>query len=329
MQQTPPPARSGRYRPEGEPALLDWACLAGLIIIGGSSFAMIRGAVETIPPAVVSTSRLWIGAIALVVFTLATRRQYPPLLIRRESSMRFHPDWAIMLACGAIGNAIPFFLFPWAQQFVPSGLAGVYMAVMPIWTLGLAALFAGERMTRGRVAGFFLGFSGVLILMGPSVLKGAANTVLLPQLALVAATLGYAISAVLARNAPDLRPRVLTSGIILCAAILSTPTLFFTDLKLDEWSSHSLLCVVGLGLLPTSLGNYLLIVIINRVGASFMSFANYFVPVFAVFLGAVLFGERLEISVLIALMFVIAGLVVSQNRRKAAAQKPHNAISDV
>lgn len=304
---------------------LDWLLLAGLVALGGSSFGFIRTAVATIPPAVVATGRLWVGAVFLYAVMRVARRRFPPLLARSASGARLHLSWVSMFAVSAIGYTIPFFIFPWAQQFVESGLAGVYMAFMPIWTLGLAYLFAGEGLGAAKLAGFGLGFSGVLILMGPDVVGGAAQSSLLAQAGLLLATLCYAVSAILARRTPPIRPRVFACGTVLGAAVLSTPALFFTDLNPEDWALESVLSVIALGVGPTGLAGLFIIMLIKRAGAGFMALANYLTPIWAVMVGAALFGERLGPNVLIALAVILAGVAVSRRRAWQPVAMPRTA----
>jgi len=306
---------------QNKPELMDWLILIAIIIIGGSSFSLIRGAVDTIPPAIIAAGRLWIGAIFMLLIMYGTGRRFPPILLPDNDQsnnllQKQNPAWYPMIICGFIGNAIPFFLFAWAQQFLDSGLAGIYMALMPIWTLALAAFFVGEHLSGRKLIGFIFGFSGVIILMGPEVISGAANTKLTAQLALILATLCYAASAVITRRTTGIRPRVFAAGMLLWAAIFSIPSLIFIPWQIETWSMISLLCLIGLGLFPTGLAGFLLVIIIQRVGAGFMSYSNYLTPVWAVILGAIIYHERLPINALIALIFASLGLAISQSAVK-------------
>jgi drug/metabolite transporter (DMT)-like permease len=233
-----------------------------------------------------------------------------------------------MFAVSAIGYTIPFFIFPWAQQFIESGLAGVYMAFMPIWTLGLAYLFANESLGRAKLAGFALGFSGVILLMGPDVIGGAARSSLFAQAGLLVATLCYAISVILSRRTPPIRPRVFACGTVLGAAIMSTPVLFFTELHPQEWALGGMLSVAALGVGPTGIAGILIIMLVKRAGAGFMALANYLTPMWAVMVGALLFGERLGLNVFFALAIILAGVAVSQRRGRREIVPPFSARPD-
>lgn len=298
----------------------EWALLGVVTIIGGSAFAMIRVAVETMPPAAISAGRIWIGALFLYLVMKQAGRRLPPLLA--PSKRRVRRGWPSMIFVGVVGNAIPFLLFPWAQERVPSGLAGVYMAFMPIWTLGLAYLFASEKLTPAKIVGFAFGLVGVLILMGPDALACALKGDLKAQGALLLATLCYAASAVATRRAPSMRPRAFAAGMAISAAIAATPALFFIDLQTDEWSLRSVAAVIGLGLLPTGLNGVLIIMLIRRAGAGFFALTNYMTPLWAVAVGWILFAERLPANVWIALAVILSGVAISRRKSKAKAPVP-------
>jgi drug/metabolite transporter (DMT)-like permease len=224
-----------------------------------------------------------------------------------------------MLLISIIGYTIPFFIFPWAQQYVESGLAGVYMAFMPVWTVFLAFFFADETLTPGKLAGFALGLTGALILMGPDVIQGAARSSVLAQVGLLVATFCYAASAILMRRTRAIRPRVFAAGTVLGAAVFATPALFMIDLNIDEWRLSSMASVVGLAVGPTGLAGLVIIMIVKRAGAGFMALANYLAPVWAVILGAIIFHERLEPRVFVALALILAGVAASQRRARTKA----------
>ncbi len=304
---------ANNFKSPADATLYDWALLGLVVALGGFSFAMIRTAVETIPPAVVTVGRLWIGAIFLYGVMIQAGRRLPPFLAATKKGWSVHLEWRWMIAISVIGYVAPFFIFPWAQQFIDSGLAGIYMAFMPIWTVGLAYFFAGESLSPRKIIGFLLGFVGVIILMGPEIIGNAANSSVLAQIALLAATICYATYAVMTRRAPPIRPRAFAAGTLLSAAIISTPALLLIDIDTSNWSLLSLLGVIGLGLGPTGLVGILLIIVIQRAGAGFMALANYLVPLWAVAAGAVIFNERLNPSAFAALAVILIGVAISQH----------------
>ncbi len=304
---------SRQLRAEGRAEALDWAIFAALVAIGGSSFAFIKEAIATVPPAIVAVGRLWVGAVFLYAVMRLGGERFPPL---RDSAGRLSAAWSSMLWVSVVGYAVPFLIFPWAQQYVASGLAGVYMAFMPLWTIGLAHFFAGERLTPAKGAGFALGFIGVAILMGGDALTGAAHSSLAAQAGLAVATLCYSISVIISRRAAYVPPKAFACITVLGGALLATPALLLADFAPAGWSAASILSIIVLGLGPTGLAGLLIIIVVQRVGAGFMAFANYLTPVWAVALGALLFHERLHWSALLALLVVLAGVAVSRLSRR-------------
>ena len=311
-----------------EATLFEWGLLALITAFGGSSFVMIRTAVATIPPTVIAPMRLWIGACLLYGLMRAAGRRLPPFIIKAHGKWRIRRVWIWMIWVGAVGYTAPFFLFPWAQQYVESGLAGVYMAFMPIWTVGLAYAFAGETLTRRKIIGFILGFAGVLALLGPDVLKGALTSDVRAQAGLLLATFLYAASAVMSRRAPPIRPRVFAAGLMIAAAIMATPALLFSVIHPGGWAPLSLASVVGLGVFPTGLNGVLIIMTIRRAGAGFMALSNYFTPLWALAMGAAVFHEKLEWSVMLALGLILAGVAISQRGRRRPAIEAGDALAE-
>ena len=308
-------------------SLYEWMLLALIVAFGGSSFVMIRNAVATVPPAAVASGRLLVAAVVMYAIMRGAGRRLPPFFVRRGSAWRIRRSWLWMIGVGASGNVLPFYLFPWAQQHVESGLAGIYMAFMPIWTIALAYFFAGENLSGRKLVGFGLGFAGVLLLTGPDALKGVMTSSFLAQAGLLLATFLYGVSAVMARRAPPIRPRVFASGMLIVAALMSVPGLFIADLHRDEWTLSSLASIVYLGVFPTGLNGLLIIMVIRRAGAGFMALSNYITPLFAVALGAIVYHERLDWTVLAALGIILAGVAVSQ-RRANPASAPVTAAGD-
>lgn len=328
LMKLPPPQGRRRAGP-ADVRGVEWALLALLIALGGSSFTFIHAAIETVPPSLVAVGRLWIAAIALYGVMRAKGRRFPPVLVRTKKGLRPHLLWAWMLGVGIVGYSVPFLIFPWAQQYVESGLAGVYMAFMPLWTLGLAFFFADEKLNAQRIAGFLMGFAGVLILMGPEALRGVAGSSLAAQAGLLLATFLYAASAVMSRRAPPARPRVFSAGIVLMGAVFATPALLFAPVEPAQWSIKSIASVFTLGLGPTALAGVVIIMLIRRAGASFMALANYVTPVVAVILGAVIYHERLDATAFLALGIILAGVAVSQRKSKPTIEAGDALAADI
>jgi drug/metabolite transporter (DMT)-like permease len=146
-------------------------------------------------------------------------------------------------------------------------------------------------------------------------MAGVKSSSVLAQGSLLIATICYAIAAVLSRRFHDVgSSRVFSAGILIAGAMIATPAIFLTEARMADWSIASLVSVVCLGVFQTGLAGVIFVLIIRRVSASFMSFANYLTPLWAVAMGAAVYGERLAPTVYAALALILAGVFVSRRQ---------------
>lgn len=303
-----------------------WASLLCLGLIWGGSFTTTGYAVAALPPLTVAAARLIVGAAALAVLAAAYRLRLPTL---RDASGR--TAWAFALLVAIAANSAPFALLAWAQTIVPSGVAGVYMACLPLVVLPLAARFVpGERLTLRKMAGFLLGTLGVVWLIAPAIqpqeAEIGAGWTLLAQLACLAAASGYAIGSVATKRAPPIHPIAFAAMAIGLAAILSTVLAVAFEAPLAAgWTPDAALAILALGIGPTALAMLLLLDVLRRTGPSFLSLVNYQVPLWAMLFGVLFLGETLSPRAPVALAAILAGVALAQGvgkglfRSRAAA----------
>ncbi|HOV04227.1 MAG TPA: DMT family transporter [Kaistiaceae bacterium] len=288
----------------------DWLELSVLVVAWGSSFALTKVAVGALAPQWVAALRIAIGAALLVAIVLARGGRPAGEGLRR---------WLWCLWLGAVGNVAPFFLIAWGTQYIASGLAGILMAAVPLVVITLAHfLLPDEPMTARRGAGFLVGFLGVVFLIGPDALGGlgAGGTTVLAELAILAATVCYALMGVTARRAPPMDPIEKSAGVLVAAAVLATVLAMVTaPAGLSAVTPASATAVVVLGVLPTAIATVVLFRLLHRAGAGFVSLSNYLIPAFAVVTGIVFLGERLAWQDAAGFALLVAGLALAEARR--------------
>jgi drug/metabolite transporter (DMT)-like permease len=304
------------------PGLHGWGGLGVLALTWGSAFAFIAVGVESLTPSLVAFGRLALGAILLTLFTLHRGRALPPLTDRR---------WLWFGALGLFGNALPFTLIAIGQQSVPSGVAGILMSMTPLAIIAAAHfVLPGERLTPLKTTGFLIGFSGVVLLIGPSALEGVLSAGFIGQALIFAATLAYATNAILYQAGPETSPSVVAAASLICAAVLALPLAVFdtvTGQQAGAPSLASLASVAALGLLPTALAAMVYMAIARQVGAAFIALVNYAVPVVAALIGFFL-GEAMGARAWIALAVILAGVFIARRgdvraRAKSAGRTPN------
>ena len=289
-------------------SLKDWGLLAALVALWGSNFMFIKLGVAAVPPATLVASRLVIGAVILVTVVRVLGYTFPPL----------GRAWIPYLIIAVAGNCLPFWFISWGQKSIDSALAGILMAIMPLTTLLLAHFFvAGETLTRNRLAGFLLGFFGIVALMGPAALAGVGGSLLevAAQLAVLAGALCYAANGVLIRLKLKGDVMVASAAIIAIAAIVSVPVALAID---EPWTlapgHDAVLIVLWIGIGPTAIATLVHLKLIASAGPTFMSLINYCIPVVALLLGVALLGEQPGASAYTGLALILGGIALSQLR---------------
>jgi drug/metabolite transporter (DMT)-like permease len=282
-----------------QPNRQDYALLVALGAVWGSSFLLIKWAVQTIPPATVATGRIAIAAVVLILIVAA----------RGSHWHRALRAWRLLAIMGLIGNIIPFTLINWGEVRIDSSLTAILMSTVPLATIFLAPAFVpDEPVTAGKITGVAFGMAGVAALIGPSALASAHGE-LLGELAVTAATLCYATNGLLARRLPPMPVEVISAGALLCAAVVGLPVSLLVD---QPWqinpSLGSLAALICLGIVNTA-GAYLLLFRLTlRAGAGFASFNNFLVPLFGVMWGVLLLDEQLSLRTIAGLLLILAGL---------------------
>lgn len=290
----------------------DWAALLLLTVLWGSAFAFIKHSVGTLPPGALIFVRLSLAALVLTVWAHLRGRRLPPLTDRR---------WLWMAGLGLFGNALPFFLVSWAQQYIDSALAGILVATMPLVTVGLAHVFVpGERMTLRAVLGLAVGFVGVVLLLGPSALASLGGADTLAQLAVIGAATCYAINAIQARLMPDTSPSVAGAGMLIMATLFTLPLGVWDLMQVENVAPSAWLAAAWLALGPTAFASVILMHVARTAGPNFLAVANYLTPIAALVTGLII-GELVGWTAVLALVVILAGVWLARGGKRAKRVK--------
>jgi drug/metabolite transporter (DMT)-like permease len=284
---------------------------AAIYLIWGSTYLGIRYAVETIPPFLMMGIRHLTAG--LVVFAYAQMKGTPAPKFR-------HWGWAVgagvLLFLGGHG------ILAWAEQKVPSGLAALLSATLPLWTVMLARVDGTERRLGLKAwSGILVGFGGVALLIGPDALG--------QRLDLLAAG-GVLLSALLWAVGTGYTRRVeLPSSTILSAAmqmICGGVLLVLVGLAAGEGSqihlhSLTLLSVLSLAYLIV-FGSIVAFTVYTWLvpvsSPSMLSTYAYVNPVIAVLLGWAVAHEALGLRTILATVVIVGGVILVGTPRKQA-----------
>lgn len=270
----------------------EWGLLSALAFIWGSSFLWMEYGLDSFAPGVVTLARVALGALALV----AIPRARAP--IHRE-------DWPQILFLGVVWTGIPLTLFPIAQQWIDSSLAGMINAGVPLTSAVWATILLRRLPGRAQSIGILVGFAGVALLSAPK-LAGADATALGTALVLLAVIL-YGLAT---NMAVPLQQRYGSLPVILrmqAVAVLVVLPYGLYGLPRSTFSWGSALAMLPLGMLGTGVAFVLMTTLVGRVGGPRGSISIYFVPIVAIALGVVFRGDAVAPTSLAGTALIIVG----------------------
>jgi len=282
----------------------DWLALLALTAMWGSAFMFNEFALAAFPPAVLVAGRLLIAAALLVTFMRANGVKLPA----------FGRAWIPIAVMALLGNVLPFQLIAWGQQYIDSSLAGILMAVMPLFVLTLAHFFLpGSTLTPYRVAGFVIGFSGVVAIIGPEALGGLSdNTALWGAIAALGAALSYSINSIYARRLGAADPIQLSAGTLVAASLMTLPVAAVDLSSVLTPGPAAISAMLVLGLLSTGLATLIYFRLVQGPGPAFISTVNYLVPVWAVGAGALFLGESISPQMYGGMLLILSGIALGE-----------------
>jgi drug/metabolite transporter (DMT)-like permease len=279
----------------------EWLLLAGVAAIWGSSFLFIDIGLEALQPGVIALARVALGVAALALFPAARR----PL--GREDRTR-------VALLGVIWAGLPLLLFPVAQQWIDSSVAGMLNGAVPLAGAAWAVLLLRRPLPRTHAVGLLVGFAGVLAISWPE-LQGSRATMVGTSL-VVLAVLCYGLAVNLA---VPLQQRhgalpVLLRAQLAALALLAPFGLW--GLRGSRFAWGPVLAMLPLGILGTGLAFVLMTTLVGRVGGPRGAVATYFIPVVAIVLGVLLLDERVAPAAVAGTALVVAGAWLTSRRER-------------
>lgn len=292
--------------------LLAWGALLVVWVVWGSTYLAIRVGVRTLPPFTLAAIRYSIAGLVLLPF--AWRSGTPE---QRRTDRPGVRQWAAMAVLGAMLPAFGNGVVSWAELRLPSGIAAVLVGTVPLWIV-LADAVVRRRMPGAlRWAALAAGIVGVAVLSG-----GAGGGLPFgPTLAVLLAAMSWGAGSVLQGRLPvPARPLLMAAmemvcGGVICAVIAAVRgELTFDAGAVSANSWEALIYLIGAG---TLVAMTCYVFVLGRLPATTVSSYAFVNPVVAVFLGALILGERLSVHEAIGASIVVlsvAGLLTAPRR---------------
>jgi drug/metabolite transporter (DMT)-like permease len=285
-----------------------WKTLLAFAIIyfvWGSTFLAIRIGVREVPPFLLAALRFLIAGLILYLWMLAQGERSP--------SIR---QWMSVFLLALLIFVFDYGLLFWAEQRVPSGIAAVMMATIPVFMALAEIIFLRtQQLTLRLSVALLIGVGGVAVLMSRSLNLGGAPVDRAGAVALIFAAISWSISSTLTRKLPLPASKVMSSGaqmlaggilLTLAAATLGEFRNFHpAAVSRAAWLSLLYLIVAG-----SILGFTAYVWLIHHQSPTKVGTYAYVNPVVAVLLGYFFGGEALGVRTVLGTLFVLVSVVV-------------------
>jgi len=286
--------------------------------IWGCSFLFISIGVRELPPLYLALGRVIAGSVVLLAI----------LVMKREALPRSPRVWAHSFVVGAIGSAIPWTLFGYGEQRIPSLLAGIWNGITPLIVLPIAVLiFRTELFSMQRGLGLVIGFAGMLVVLGAWHVQGGAD--LTGQALCMLAAVFYGLAIPYQKRflaGTTVSGTGLSATLLLCATVqlAIVAPLVTGQAPPAPWSLsvEVVLSVLALGALGSGLAFVLNMRNIRLIGASRSSMVTYLMPVFSIVVGVIVLHEHIAWYQPVGGLVVLLGVAVSQGVLTNLRRKP-------
>jgi drug/metabolite transporter (DMT)-like permease len=277
-----------------------WLLFAGMCVIWGIPYLLIRVAVRDLSPAMLVLARTGIGALLLLPLA-AARGEVAPVLRR----------WRGVLVFAAVEIALPWWLLSDAEVRLSSSLTGLLIAAVPL----VGALIVRERLSVASAVGLGLGVVGVAALVGLDV--GGANARSLAEIAVVVVC--YAVGPiVLARSLSDL-PSLGVIAVSLAAAAIVYVPIGAASAPAELPSGKVLASVLGLAVVCTALAFLVFFALIAEIGPVRATVITYVNPAVAALLGVAVLDEAFTAGMGVGFALILAGSLLATRTGRAPA----------
>ena len=291
------------------------AAFAAVYLVWGSTYLAIRFAVETLPPLLMAGARFVLAGAIVLAWTRW----------RDGSPAPSRGDWRTGAISGALlllgGNGA----VAWAEQRVPSGIAALLVAIVPLWMVLIDWLRPGGRRPVTAVfVGVALGLAGLALLVGPDSLRGGTGSNSLGALVLVLASLSWAAGSLFTKWAPRATTgtigagtQMLAGGALLLVAGVAAGEVGRLDVA--HASSRSLLGFAYLVTFGSLIGFTAYVYLLAHTTAAKAATYAYVNPVVAVLLGWAIGHEQVTTRTLLAAGVILAGVAIITVTRDGGA----------
>ena len=308
-------ASARRGGPSNPVPLAAWICLLIVYVVWGSTYLAIRVGVETMPPLMMAAARQLVAGLIMFPLALRSRRA----AVRAGRTERLWPSRSEWLGCAVVGILLLVAngVVGVGEKTVPSGLAALLVATVPLWLLGIDAGLNHARLGLAPLAGLLLGLAGVALLSGLG--RGSRGTSVAGVLIILGAAAAWALGTIMARRAVIPSSLALASGMELLAGgaallVLGAATGEFSSVHLGQVSARSWLALGYLIVFGSIVAFSAYGIAVRALPTATVATYAYVNPVIAVLLGALILHERLTPATIAGGVLIVGAVVLVVRR---------------
>ena len=292
------------------PAWKTLLAFAIIYLVWGSTFLAIRVGVREVPPFLLAAMRFLVAGLVLYGWMVALGERSPTLR-----------QWMSASLLALLIFVFDYGLLFWAEKRVPSGIAAVMMATIPVFmALSEIIFLRTQRLTVRLSAALLIGIAGVAVLMSRSLDLGGAPIERAGAVALIIASMSWSAASAFMSKLPLPPSKVMSSGAQMLAGGM---LLALTAAALGEFrnfhpwvvSGRAWLALLYLIVAGSIIGFTAYVWLIHHESPTKVGTYAYVNPVVAVLVGYFLGGEALGLRTILGTLFVLIGVVVITTTR--------------
>lgn len=288
--------------------------LLAAVIMWSSSFPLLKLCIVYLPPITLAAVRYLAAALFMSLIVVA-------MLGKKETVRRFYADWKRLTLLGFVGIALPNAALNLGLQYTTASLSSIIQASGPAFTIVLAVLLLGDKLTLRKVAGMIVALVGTILLVGGEGNDFGRGALIGNVLVLISA-ISYSFSGVLAKkelatNEPAIVNcwSLITGSLILCLAI---PLEMRNEVTIPP---DIILIILFLALFPGCIAFLLYYYALREESLSSISYFLYLIPLFSTMMSIPMLGETITSKTALFATLIIAGVAIAQYSPLSAGEK--------
>ena len=269
----------------------------------GIPYLLMKVAVRDIEPAVIVCGRVLIGAAILI-----------PIAIHQKVLMDAIRGWRYVLPYAFFEMMIPWILITNAEKQISSGLAGLLIATVPIWSTIFASMTGDKTVWHSkRLVGMLVGFIGLIGLVGYESIIGSSDPLSIAMMLVAAISYSYAVNMI-SQKLPDVSGIAINGLAMVFTSIAYAPLMIVQFPAVSAVSMESAASLLALGVFSTALAFISFFIVLKEIGPARASIGTYVNTAVAVVLGVMILSEPLTIGIIIGLPLVMIGSFLASRK---------------